>query len=57
MRAPRDMTGEELRKARKRADNDIALIVARLRGSDPEFRAALDRGIELDEEADRRASR
>jgi hypothetical protein len=51
------MTGEELRKARKRADNDIALIVARLRGSDPEFRAALDRGIELDEEADRRASR
>ena len=57
MKSPRDMTGEELHKARRRADNEIGLQIARLRAKDPEFKAAIDRAIELDEEADRRKGR
>ena len=54
MKSPTSMSGEELKKARRKADNDIALHIARLRGHDPEFKKSLDWAIELDEEADRR---
>lgn len=57
MKPPRDMSGEELRKAQRKSDNEIVLCVTRLRAHDEAFRAALDRGIELDEEADRRKGR
>ena len=50
----RALSGEALKKAQRRADNDIALHIARLRAHDEPFKLALDRGIALDEEADHR---
>jgi hypothetical protein len=50
----RTLSGEALKKAQRKADNDIALHVARLRAHDKLFKLAIDRGIALDEEADHR---
>jgi hypothetical protein len=48
------LSGEALRKARRAADNELAWHLARLRGHDELFRQALDKTLELDEEADTR---
>lgn len=48
------MGGEELRNAAKRQDKLVGLEVERLRQTDPQFRAALDRSLALDDEIARR---
>lgn len=54
---PKDMGGEELRTAARRQDRKLSIEIDRLRISDPQFRAVLDRSVELDEEIDRRKGR
>jgi len=50
----RDLSGEDLRKRLKRADAEVGKAVDRLYIADPQFKAALDLSLALEDERDAR---
>lgn len=52
-----DLSGEELRRQAKRADDKLGAELDRLRLADPQFRDVLDRALALESEMEARKNR